>query len=268
MTRACLVPTVALALAAAAVPAAEKMKPEEVVQKHLASVSPETGAFGPRVVRGVVRMYGKQIGQGSIGGTFVFSTTPPATRLALDFGATEYGAEVFAFDGQATDVGYANQARGRRSAIANFVAANDVIVKERLLGGVLNGLWALANLEPSGAKVSYDGLKKLDDVEMHRLRYRAKKGQNDLDVAIWLEPETFRHVATVYSRSYAQAMVGDPTASSRQSDTYFRLEERFGGWKSIQGLAVPTTWTIRYEASANQTTEWRYELAVDQLEKK
>ena len=27
---------------------------------------------------------------------------------------------------------------------------------------------------------------------------------------------------------YAQAMVGDPTASSRQSDTYFRLEERFG----------------------------------------
>jgi hypothetical protein len=268
MTRAGLVPTAALALVAAAAPAAEKMKAEEVVQKHLASVSPEPGAFSPRVVRGVCRMYGKQIGQGSIGGTFVFSTTPPATRLALDFGALEYGAEVFGFDGKDVQVGYASQTRGRRSAIASFVSANDVIVRDRLLGGVLNGMWALANLAESGAKASYDGVKKLEDVELHRLKYRARKGQNDLDVSIWLEPETFRHVATVYSRSYAQAMVGDPTMSSKQSDTYFRLEERFGEWKSIAGLALPTSWTIRYEASANQTTEWRYELAVDQVERK
>jgi hypothetical protein len=269
MTRAGLIPTVALALAVAApAPAAEKMKAEEVVQKHLASVSPDPGAFSPRVVRGACRMYGKQIGQGSIGGTFVFSTTPPATRLALDFGAMEYGAEIFAFDGKDVEVGFSNQARGRRSAIATFVSANDVILRDRLLGGVLNGMWALASLADSGARVSYDGLKKLEDVELHKLKYRAKKGQNDLDVSIWLEPATFRHVATVYSRSYAQAMVGDPTMSSKQSDTYFRLEERFGEWKSVEGLAVPTRWTIRYEASANQTTEWRYELAVQQLEKK
>ena len=268
MIRARLFPTAALALVAAAAPAADKLKPEEVVQKHLASVSPDAGAFGPRVVRGECRMYGRQTGQGSIGGTFVFSTTPPATRLAVDFGAAEYGAEVFAFDGAEAEIGYANKARGRRSAVATFVSANDTIVREHLLGGVLNGLWALASLADSGAKVSYDGLRRLDDRELHKLKYRAKKGQNDLDVSIWLEPETFRHVATVCTRSYAQAMVGDPTASSRQSDTYFRFEERFGEWKSVEGLAIPTRWTIRYEASSNQTTEWRYELAVQQLEKK
>jgi hypothetical protein len=267
MTRACALTTAAFLLAAGS-PAAEKMKPEELVRLHLESVSPDASRFAPRVVRGTCIVFGKQIGQGSLQGTFALSSAPPASRLVLEFGAYEYGAEVFSFDGKDTEIGFSNKARGRRSVVAAFIAENDTIVREGLLGGVLNGSWPLAALAERGAKVSYDGLKKLDDRQLHRLKYRAKKGQRDLEISLWFEPDTYRHVATVYTLSRTQSMVSDPTQSSRQSDIYFRLDERFADFKSTQGLALPSKWTIRYEASANVTTEWRYEMAVEQVEKK
>jgi hypothetical protein len=267
MTRACLLTTSALLLAALA-PAAEKLKPEEVVARHLEAVSPDVGRFGARVARGACQMFAAQVGTGSVGCRFVLSATPPASRLVLDFGTNWYGEEVFAFDGQRVDVGFANKQGGRRSALAAFVSANEVIVREGLLGGVLNGSWPLPALAERQAKVSYDGLKKLDDRELHRLKYRAKRNQGELQVTLWFEPETFRHVATVYTDSQAQNMVSDPTQSSKQSDIYYRLEERFSEFKSSAGLALPSKWTIRYEASSNRTVEWRYELALEQVEKK
>lgn len=267
MTRARLLTTAALLLAATA-PAAEKLKPEELVQKHLEAVSPDPGRFGTRIARGACRMFARQVGTGSVAGRFVLSATPPASRLVLDFGTNWYGAEVFAFDGQEVEIGFANKQGGRRSALATFVAANEMIVREGLFGGVLNGSWPLAALAERAAKVSYDGLKKLDDRELHRLKYRAKKGQGDLQVTLWFEPETFRHVATVYTDSQSQNMVGDPTQSSKQSDLYYRLEERFSDFKSTAGLALPSKWTVRYEASSNTTVEWRYEIAVEEVEKK
>jgi len=267
MTRACLFTLAALALAATA-PAAEKMKPDELVRRHLESISPDAARFGPRVVRGTCQLSGRQVGFGSLAGRFVLSAAPPASRLVLDFGTNEYGSEVFAFDGQGVDIGFANRQGGRRSAMAAFVSANETIVREGLFGGVLNGSWPLPALAERGARVSYDGLKKLDDRELHRIKYRAKKGQGDLQITLWFESETLRHVATVYTDSHTQSMVSDPTQSSRQSDTYFRLEERFSDFKSAAGLALPSTWTVRYEASSNTTIEWKYEMAVEEVEKK
>lgn len=267
MTRAWLLTIAALLLPAGA-PAAEKLKPEDVVRRHLEAVSPDAGRFGARVARGTCRLSARQVGVGSLGGRFVLSAAPPASRLVLDFGTNDYGSEAFSFDGQVVDVAFSKQQSGRRSALGAFVALNEVIVRDGLLGGVLNGSWALAALAEREAKVSYDGLKKLDDVELHRLKYRAKKNQGDLQVALYFEPETFRHVATVYTYSRTQDMVSDPTQSSKQSDIYYRLEERFSDFKSASGLALPSKWTIRYEASSNATVAWKYELAVEEVEKK
>jgi hypothetical protein len=273
MSRALLVRTVALAglsvsIGPAAARAAEKMKAEEVVARHLETVSPEAGRFGPRMVSGACRLFAKQVGFGSVAGRFTLSASPPGSRLAIEFGTNEYGSEAFAFDGQDVEIGFSKKQAGRRSALAAFVAANEVIVREGLLGGVLNGSWPLAALAERQARVSSDGLKKLEGRELQRLKYRASKGQGDLSVTLWFEPETFRHVATVYTRSRTQDMVMDPTQSSRQSDVFFRLEERFSDWKAVGGLAVPSVWTLRYEASSNTTVEWKYELTVETLEKK
>ena len=94
--------------------------------------------------------------------------------------------------------------------------------------------------------MSYDGLKTLEGRELHRLRYRAKKGQDALDIFLYFDPDTFRHVASVYKASQAQQLGTTMESSSSQPDTYLQMQETFGDFKSVKGLALPTSWTIRY----------------------
>jgi hypothetical protein len=156
---------------------------------------------------------------------------------------------------------------GRRSALGNFLSTNEVILREGLLGGVLNACWPLLALEERGARVGYDGLKKLEGRELHRLRYRAKKGQDTLDVFLYLDPDTFRHVASVYKLSQAQQLGMTIESSSSQSDVYLQLTETFADFQPAKGLTLPASWTIRYEMQAKVTQHWKYELAAEGLDR-
>ena len=75
-------------------------------------------------------------------------------------------------------------------------------------------------------------------------------------------------MATTYAASMAQSMGPTPVESSQQSDQYFRLEERFSGFERALGLTLPKVWSLRFEASARTTIEWKYELKIDSLESK
>jgi hypothetical protein len=124
----------------------------------------------------------------------------------MKFPSEAYPAETFAVDGGKPDVGFVLP--GRRSALGTFVSTHDVILREGLLGGVLNAGWPLLDPERRGARVDYDGLKKLDGRDRHRLRYRAKKGQDTLDVFLYLDAR-FRH-APPRGQSATDAEQGHP----------------------------------------------------------
>lgn len=261
--------TCVLVLAPLGASAAEKLKPEQVVKRHLEEgLGPAEARTQARELRGNAQLASRAVGQGVLGGSFEASSDALSSRLFIRFGANVYEGETFAFDGKEAAVGFGERPTGKRSALGLFVAANDVILREGLLGGVLNAGWALATLEARGGRVSYDGLKKLDARELHRLSYRAKKGQNELAIQLYFEPETWRHLASTYTASRAQSMGPTPVESSQQSDQYFRLEERFSDFERALGLVLPRTWSLRYEASARTTTEWKYELKVAAIEPK
>ena len=172
--------------------AAEKLKPEQVVKAHVEEGIgwKQAAALPPRRVRGTCTLTGQAVGTGALGGSFQLASAPLASRLVVQFGTGRYEGEVLSFDGQSVQVGFGQRPTSNRSAFGNFVAANDVILREGLLGGVLNAGWPLLALEARGAKVAYEGTKKFDGRELHRLRYQTKKGQNELDVLVYLEPDT------------------------------------------------------------------------------
>jgi len=258
----------ALALVApAASGAAEKMKPAEVVAHHLDAVGTAEARAAARRVEGSCAMTAPA--SGAVAGALVgrFKLASEASRFALEmkFSSEGYSAETFAFEGGKPEVGYVLP--GRRSALGNFVNTNDVILREGLLGGVLNAGWPLLAVEERGAKVAYDGLKKLDGRELHRLRYRAKKGQDSLEVFLYFDPDTFRHVASVYKASQAQQLGTTIESSSSQPDVYLQLTETFADFKPAKELTLPASWTIRYETQAKVTQYWKYELAAEKVEK-
>jgi hypothetical protein len=264
-------PCVALALVATLLPAgafaAEKIKPQEVVAHHLDAVGAEAARAAGRNVEGSCALAAPAAGgiAGALVGRFAFDSEASRFALRMKFGSQAYPAESFSLEGGKSDVGFVLP--GKRSGLGNFVNTNDVILREGLLGGVLNAGWPLFGLAERGAKVSYDGLKKLEGRELHRLRYRAKKGQDALDIFLYFDPDTFRHVASVYKASRAQQLGTTMESSSSEPDMYLQVEETFGDFESAKGVTLPTSWTIRYEMQAKVTQYWKYDLAVETLEK-
>ncbi len=240
-----------------------KLKLEEVLARHLDSIGPDGQRAGrARSLKGACELSAPTSGEvaGALRGTFTLVSSPAEFGLKMQFPSASYPAESFTRQGAEAEVGFVLP--GRRSGLGSFLSSNAVVLRENLLGGTLNGSWPLLALAESGAKLRYDGLKKRDKRMLHQLGYRAKKGQFELDIFILLEPETYRHVMTIYKRSQAQGMASDPTTSSSMSDLYQQLEETFADFASVDGLTVPTSWTLRYENRGPQTLSWKYNLKV------
>lgn len=263
-------PIVAVALIGAALTmrggAAEKLTPAQLLDLHARAVHGGAAAAPGRLsVRGTCELT-TVTGAGALKGSFTLSSDVNTSQLAIRFLNESYEGESIGYDGHQVQVGFAQPRIGARSAMGLFLSVNQMIVREGLLGGVLNGRWPLFDPERRPAKLSYDGLKKLEGQQYHRLNYRVPKGQGDLTVHLFFEPDTYRHVASVYQTSYAQGMGATPESSSRNSELHYRLEERFSDFTTHGTLSLPSTWRVRYERSGNTTSQWRYDLTVDSVE--
>jgi hypothetical protein len=250
--------------------AAEKMTADELVKRHLAEALQNAAlpAGQIREVRGAASVKVPAKAAGALAGSFRFTSTASSSRIAIEFKTDLYGSETWATDGQEVEIGYAQPLTNSRSALGLFLWMNKAIVGEGLLGGVLNARWPLLDVAGRRAKLSYDGVKKIGGRELHRLRYRAREKQGTLDVLIFLEPETYRHAGTIYTSSQAAGMGLTPETSSQQQELVFRLEEWFSDFERFGSIALPKVWTLSYERAGNTTSEWKYELRLENYEER
>lgn len=147
----------------------------------------------------------------------------------------------------------------------NFIKVHNEILTEGLWGGVLSTGWALSHLDEHRAKLQDRGVMKEDGVRLHRIDYFPKK-RSDLEIHLYFEPDTFRHVMTVYLMTIAEPS-GDacynrvshsvdlcPAQNGRTGDVArsmsYRLEERFGDFKNVDNLTLPARWIIRFTYGA------------------
>ena len=138
----------------------------------------------------------------------------------------------------------------------------------------------LLNVSERKAKLSFEGLKKIDGQEFYVLRYRPQK-KTDLDISLYFDPQTYRHVRTIYSYATSTSFanlapstaVGNPpgagsqspaalsndavsgsqgaggtaeSAAARQFPNRYRLEERFSDFKTVDGITLPTHYDIQF----------------------
>ena len=237
-----------------------KLTPTEVVAKHLESI-------GPAEAR--ARVHGTQIkgtcalsvtmgGSGQSEGQALMASQGSQNLMKLVFDSEE-GATWFKFDGSKTMV---SQFRpGRRTALEQFFAAYDVIVKEGLVGGTLSESWPLLDLQQKNPKLEYSGLKKIGGKELHAIKYTPRKG-SDLKITLFFEPETFRHVRTEYEQTIyvtdQQRIAGGggtlPSISSqRAANARLNVFEEFSDFKPEGGLSLPHTY--KFELSIQSETK-------------
>jgi hypothetical protein len=152
--------------------------------------------------------------------------------------------------------------------LGNFIKVHNEILTEGLWGGTLSTGWALSHLDEHRAKLQDRGITKVGGVELRRIDYIPKK-HSDLDIHLYFEPTTFRHVMTVYLMMLTVQSIDPcnnggtrpppfcrpesrPVIDAVRNVSY-RLEERFGDFKNVDNLTLPTRWILRFAYGAVYT---------------
>lgn len=240
LAAACLV-----AAGAAAPAAAQKMKAEEVVAKHLESVGPAAARAAVKnrtAVGTVVITFREPAGQ--LSGAAVMSSHGEKSLIGMSFDNPSYPHEKVGFDGKDVSVTFVRP--GRRSTLGDFLMQHKSIIKQGLVGGTLSDAWPLFRSAEEKAKIEYSGLKKVGDRQAHALKY-LPRGGSDMNITLYFDAETFRHVRTEYTRTLAAQMGATPDASSRQRESRYKLVEDFSDFRPENGLTLPHKYQITLE---------------------
>jgi hypothetical protein len=245
-----------------------EVKLEDILAGYLASVgdAKTRGAIKSRVVEGTTQFNVLTGGAGrATDGTSVLVSEGHMLQLMMKFANSNYLGERFICDGNKVSVAPATDTR-TRSNFGQFVYIQDILLREGLLGGELTTAWPLLEVDERKPKLTYGGLKTIDGKQLHEVQYKPKKGGQDVQIRLYFDPETYHHVRTVYNLTIQAQLVqgggssspvpefGGPlsqTASaeasqSRQQQTRYSVEERFGDFKMVDGLTLPNQYTIHF----------------------
>jgi hypothetical protein len=196
-------------------PADSSIKAEELVAKHLEAIgsADARAAVKTRVVQGAAVYRIVVGGGGRQEGKTGLVSEGQKVRFMVKFPQQDYRGENVVFNGDAMRAAFANSNQSR-SPLASFLLAQDVIVREGLLSGTLSTAWPLLNVGDGKPKLTVEGLKKVDGVSAYQVRYEPRK-RSDLDIFLYFDQETFRHIKTVYSISMANNVGASITESAK-----------------------------------------------------
>lgn len=243
----------------------QKLSAQEIIAKHLDSIgtAEKRSAFKSIVASGEVNVDFITKKTQPTSGRIVLATEGSKMFVGMNLNTPEYPQERFIFDGDKSAIGMAN--RGGRSILGNFIQSNTVIMSHGLLSGTLGSSWIFLNSAESKGKISAAGTKKIDGRETYGLLY-SPKGGSDIEIKIYFDQETFRHVRTEYSATRSAAMGRTIDESARNRETRMKLIEDFSEFKESGGLMLPSKYRIYYSYTGqNETTEQAWNCVISEF---
>lgn len=243
-------------------PVADKMKVEEVIAKHLASIgTPEARvAVKSRIIQGTTQATFRVGGTGAAQGGSVLASTGDKSLVSVVYGNAEYPFERVGFDGKRVTVSEVRP--GQRSTVGRFFMQHEMLLREGLLGGTLNSAWPLLDVTAKNPKLKYDGTKKINNRETHVIKYEARKGSG-LQVRLFFDAETFQHVRSEYEYRQIQQMPDQPSVTQQQGDSITKFIEEFSDYRTEGGLTLPHTYKFQLSVeSLNRRAlqDWEFTL--------
>lgn len=242
---------------------AQKLKPEEVLSKHLDSIAAaeKRAALTSFIATGEVRVTNITRKTPPSVGRVVLASKGTQSFIGMSLNANDNPKEMFVFDGKRTRIDFTIP--GQRSILGSLLQSNSMMIEHGLYTGALSTNWSMLNTATRNPKISYGGLKKIDGVEAHTLKYMPKGGA-DLEVTMYFEPTNFRHIRTEYRRTASASLGVTIDQSARQSETRIRITEDYSDFKAVDGFTLPHKYKMMYSISGqNGTTEvqWEFDIA-------
>lgn len=235
----------------------EKLKAEDVMAKHLASIGPADALAEVKslIAIGNCKSYSRMSSIRELKGISQLASEGDKVLLAMIFDSTIYPYEKVGYNGQSQTVSILPD--GKRSYFVNFFATHDAPFKQGLIGGVLSTAWPLLNTGEDVPKLSYSGMDKINDRKVHKLKYDPRKSSG-MQISLFFDAETFQHVRTEYQFTISARMGVIAERSVSQRESRYKLVEDFSDFKVEGKLTLPHTYKLSYTMEEQNTTQELY----------
>src|SRR5712671_5433404 len=155
---------------------AQKIKPEDIVARHLEAIGPAKARASARVIAGTSQVIFRTPPPGQAIGRAVFASDGLKSLVGMSFPSPVYPREELGFNGNSFVAAFVTP--GVRSVLGNFLMMHDLIFKQGLMGGALSTSWPLLDLASRGAQLESVGARKRGARTLHELRYFPRGGSD------------------------------------------------------------------------------------------
>ena len=242
--------------------AADKLKPAELIAKHLNSIGTEKArqAVKTRIIAGTAQVVFRTAPVGQTYGRAVLASEGLKNLIGMSFYSPVYPREQFGFNGSNFIAAF--ETPGVRSSLGSFLMSHDLVFKEGLMGGTLSTSWPLLASTARDAKLEYAGLKKIGYRSAHELKYQPPR-TGDLQISIFFDEDTFEHFRTEYRLVMAAPMGNRSYSNVQERESRYALIEEFSRFNFEQELNLPHLYKIHFSADTQSGTfeaEWELKL--------
>lgn len=236
---------------------AQKLKADEVIARHLDSIgsAENRAALKDATLAGVLRYNVLRAGGNGGDGKVVISSEASKILIGISLNIPSYPGERIVFDGKRLKVDYTTS--NVRSYLGDFIYRYPETINRALLGGTLTSAWVFYDPTFRKSRIESDGIKKIDGKEVHALSV-LPKGGSDVELQLFFDKQTFRHVRTVYKKTISASQGGSVDTSSQKRGQRQMMVEDFGDFRLELGLTLPHSYRI-YVLSDGETETREYE---------
>jgi|CXWL01.1.fsa_nt_gi hypothetical protein len=236
-----------------------KLKPEEILAKHIGSIgTPEsTAAAINRKIEGTALARNVRVTRSTVNGSAFLASTSHKHLLLMAFEAAnsgDYTGERIIYDGKKITIPFVTAAE--RSPVGTFIFEYPEIAKGYIFGGALFASWALLDAANKVGKFELQGKEKIDGVEVYKMKF-TPKGGTSLNIRMFFDATNFRHVRTEYQRTETAGTIR--VDEGRVNENRYKLIEDFSDFGEVNGMTLPRNYKVTFRFETIQRSaefEW------------
>ena len=274
------------ALAGGAAAQGQKMTPEEIIAKHVASIgkSDVITAAKNRIAIGAsefeMRMAAKKAK-----GRAMMASDGNNVALFSTFNMTDYKMERIGYFAEKIDIPFI--VPGRRSPLGGFLSTYDKFLDNHIFGGAVFTSWVFLRPDSTWGKFEVEGKKKVGDRDAWVVNYTPTGGglKGGSYIKLYFDTENFRHLRTVYRQKETDSAfagsnggmqpggVGGTIFSTNTSGAWsndmanngMTLTEDFEDIRADNGLTLPHKYSILLAVDGGSgSSQFKWDFVIEE----
>lgn len=254
---------------------AQKLSPEEIIAKHVASIGKaDMIADSKRVMAIGGCEFVTHRPEQKIPGRAMLASDGTDLAFFTKFGSIDYPMERIGLFDEKVNIPPIKM--GNRSPLGGFLNAYNKTLEGHIFGGIVFSTWRFLSPGRTDGKFEVEGKKKLGDREAWVVNFTPKGGLTGGSyVKLYFDAENFHHLRTVYRQKQPENGFANTTSAGRGSSSGdwdadmanngFTLTEDFSDFRSDKGLVLPHKYSIALLSDGtNGTTETDWNFTIEE----